>query len=375
MVERVGQGPGLQHVGQSVAEQADAAVGRLRGEAVIHEKSIESLVEDSLEEVTFSVAEQIESVDVEEVEVEDLSAAIEDRIKKISKLRDQFAQARDRLDPAKLRQLLAALRAKGAKDGDDVLGDLGEHFSDPTDQYAALEALLEEVGRGRGERELKRALHKASDTLWERHSAAIIAGLHASPVAQRFAHGDVEQFQALREAYRAQVLEQPTMLQSLKNLRERFGDDQLENQIKFLVAAAGRDLDALVSSVDKEQLEKTVGDLSRLQLISSMRAQAGTIVTRMAKRFGGPANRGGWDVLQGSMELMEDKWVGAQKVEALTGALAVRELEGQIYFVRELNAFFRDLPLKAYDDLESRERVLQASQEALDRLIEREEEQ
>jgi type III secretion system TyeA family effector delivery regulator len=72
---------------------------------------------------------------------------------------------------------------------------------------------------------------------------------------------------------------------------------------------------------------------------------------------------------------MEDKWVGAQKIESMTGTLVPREVEGEIYFLRELNAFFRDIPIKVYADLEGRDRLLQASQEALDHLIQKEEEE
>lgn len=378
MIERVGQFSGLQQVDPGLAESRANATGRLRGEEVQKERSIESLVEDSFEEATeqadFSATAQSESVDVEEVEVEDLSTIIEDRIKKQDKLKDDLESARTGLDAAKIRQLLAALEGKGDADADEVLRELAARFGDPTDQYAALDAVLQELGRRRGQKNLKKAAKQASDTLWEQHQEEIVAGLHAAPVAQRFAHGDVEQFQALREAYRTQVLEQPTMLQSLKNLRQRFGDDHLDRQIKFLIGAAGRDLDALVSSVEKTRLEQTVGDLSRLELIGSMRSQAGRIVTRMTRRFGRIGQRD-WDLLQGTLELMEDKWSGAQKVEAMTDSLSLPALESRIYYVRELNAFLRDLPIKAYDDLEGRDRLLEGSQEALDHLIEKEEEE
>jgi type III secretion protein W len=371
MVDRIGQSSGPQQIDPGLAASRAAAKGRLRGEEVNEERSIDSLVEDSFEEATFSIAEQSESVDVEEVAVEDLSTMLADRIKKQDRLRGDLDGVRSGLDPAKVRRMLAALLERGATAVDQVLR---EQFGDPTDQYAALDAALQELGRQRGQKDLRKALKEASDTLWEQHQEEIVAGLHATPVAQRFAHGDLEQFQALREAYRAQVLEQPTMLQSLKNLRERFGDDHLESQIRFLIAAAGRDLDALVSSVEKTRLEQTLGDLSRLQLISSMRAQADTIVTRMSRRFGVHGQRD-WDLLQGAFELMEDQWVGAPKIETMTGTLALRQVEGEIYFLRELNAFFRNIPIKAYADPEGRDRLLQASQEALDHLIEREEEE
>jgi type III secretion protein W len=378
MVARVGQNPDLQNLQQTAFDSSDGSVGQLRGEAVIKERSIQSLVHDSLEELTFqasemSAAEQDESVDVEDVEVEDLSLTLAEKIKKHGKLGNQLQGERGSLNAAQLSKLLAALRARLPTDPDLILRDAGDHFADVTEQYAALEAVLEELGRRHGDRELRKAAKKASDTLWARHASEIIAGLQARPVAERFAHGDVEQFQALRDAYRAQVQEQPSMLESLQRLRKRFGDDHLERQIAFLIAAGGRDLDALVSSVDKEQLRQVIDNLSRLQVISSMRAQAGTILARMKSRFGVTGGKRDWDLLEDTMVLIQDKWVAGPKIEALSGALSLRDLEGEIYFLRELNAFFRTIPVKTYDDPERRERLLQASQDALDHLVQREE--
>jgi type III secretion protein W len=374
MVDRIDATPRPLQTDPLARAAQPAIVGKLRGQEVVEERDIASLVQDSLEEVGFSVSEQVESVDVQEVVVEDLSARIEDRIKKISRLKERIETARSRLDPAKLRELLKTLKQGGQQQsGDDVRKMVAERFADVTDQYAALDDLLDQLGHGQGSRELRRALEEASDSLWTEHSTDIVAGLNVAAVADRFAHGDVEQFQALRESYRQQVKERPPMPATLRNLRQRFGDDQLGERIKFLVAAAGHDLDAIVSSVDKEQLGDVVADLSRLQLISSMRAQAATIVGRLDKRFHVPTQKSEWDLLQDSVELMADKWVAAGKVETLGDQVAPLDLECRIYFLRELNAFFRNVPTKAYESLDVRERLLDASQEALDKAIEREE--
>lgn len=350
-------------------------VGKLRGQEVIEEKDIASLVKDSQEEVGFAVSEQLDSVDVEEVVVEDLAANIEERIKKQVRLKDKIQSARGRLNPQKLQKLLKSLLEGGKQTPGDIRKALADEFADVTDQFAALQDLREQLGRGSGNDDLKQALKEASDQLFEEHGSDIIAGLNIAPVADRFAQGDVEQFQALRESYREQLKADPTLGESLAKLRERFGDDKLANQIKFLVAAAGHDLDALVSSIDKEQLGTVLGDLTRLELISSMRAQAGQIVDRVDKRFHPSTKQSDWDLLQDSVELMDDKWIAASKVQSLGDRVMPMNIEGQIYLLREMNALFRNVPTKAYDDLEMRERLLDASQEALDNVIEREEDE
>jgi type III secretion system TyeA family effector delivery regulator len=80
-------------------------------------------------------------------------------------------------------------------------------------------------------------------------------------------------------------------------------------------------------------------------------------------------------LLQDSVELMGDKWIAAGKVQALGDRVMPSDIEGQIYFLREMNALFRNVPTKAYDSLDMRERLLDASQEALDSAIEREEDE
>ena len=359
--------------GQLDAMVADDEQGGLRGETVIEQRSIQSLVMDSLEEVTFSMSDQIQSVDVEEVAVEDISVELGDKIKKYERLRDDLDKARGGLSPDKLRKILAALRSSGGSE--NALQQVAEQFEDPTDQFLALEAVMERLSRERGDRELKKAAKKASDTLWERRSKEIIAGLHATPIAERFARGNVEQFQALRESYRDQVMEQKTPLKSLKQLRERFDDDKLEEQLKFLIAAAGQDLGAVVSSTDKSILAHLVGELSRLELLSSMRHDASNIVERMRHRFSAMRNKNDWDLLEESLEFMEDEWLSSAKLSGLATNVSRNNIEAEIYIMRELNAFFRDIPIKAYSGLERRTRLLEVSQEVLDQLIQREEDE
>ncbi len=150
MVDRINSSP--QSLQMSPMEQATqpSIVGQLHGQEVIEEKDIASLVHDSLEEVGFEISEQMKSVDVQEVVVEDLAARIEERIKKLTRLKDQVESTRGQLDPAKLSKLLKALQQGGKPSGEDVRKGVAEQLADVTDQYAALDDLKEQLGHRAG---------------------------------------------------------------------------------------------------------------------------------------------------------------------------------------------------------------------------------
>jgi type III secretion system TyeA family effector delivery regulator len=57
----------------------------------------------------------------------------------------------------------------------------------------------------------------------------------------------------------------------------------------------------------------------------------------------------------------------------LTKRLGLTECEEQIYFLRELSAIIRQLPIKVFASPEDRLRLIDALQQALDEIIEEEE--
>ena len=59
----------------------------------------------------------------------------------------------------------------------------------------------------------------------------------------------------------------------------------------------------------------------------------------------------------------------------LADRLGVKECAAKIYFLRELNAIVRQLPIKAFHAPEDRLRLIDALQQSLDEAIEEEEEQ
>ena len=79
------------------------------------------------------------------------------------------------------------------------------------------------------------------------------------------------------------------------------------------------------------------------------------------------------DVVMEILPLREKRWIDSAKIEKMADRLDL-DIEGKIYFLRELTAIVRKLPLKIYQDPDDRLRLVDALQQALDAVIELEEE-
>jgi type III secretion protein W len=74
------------------------------------------------------------------------------------------------------------------------------------------------------------------------------------------------------------------------------------------------------------------------------------------------------------LDLAERSWVGPEDLTRLVADLGIRELEPEIYLLRELADLVRQVPLKVFKDMDQRDRLIGAVQQALDDAIRREEE-
>jgi type III secretion protein W len=73
------------------------------------------------------------------------------------------------------------------------------------------------------------------------------------------------------------------------------------------------------------------------------------------------------------LELADQSWINSSQITAALKDLELRPVEAEIYLLRELADLVRAFPLKMFADLDRRERLIDAVQEALDDAIEREE--
>ena len=80
------------------------------------------------------------------------------------------------------------------------------------------------------------------------------------------------------------------------------------------------------------------------------------------------------DVVMEILPLKDQRWVDPNKILKMTNRLGLDDVEAKIYFLRELLAIVRKLPLAIYNDPQDRLRLIDALQSSLDKAIEEEEE-
>ena len=75
------------------------------------------------------------------------------------------------------------------------------------------------------------------------------------------------------------------------------------------------------------------------------------------------------------LPLKDQKWIDGTRISAITDRLQITDIEAKIYFLRELHGIARRLPLKVFEDNESRIRFVAAIQDALDIAVNEEDEE
>lgn len=69
------------------------------------------------------------------------------------------------------------------------------------------------------------------------------------------------------------------------------------------------------------------------------------------------------------LPLKDQKWIDPSRISGIVDRLRIDDIEGKIYFLRELHGIARRLPIKIFDDNESRLRFISAIQDALDQAV------
>ena len=205
------------------------------------------------------------------------------------------------------------------------------------------------------------------------HGPAIRAGLNISVAAQTFADPRLGDIGALRDFYRATVVDFDSLADACGAIVARYGEADFGKALAFLLKAAGDDLGAKGPSTSAAELKTIVDELYRLEVLSGMREQSHALVEALRARAAIREGYSGHSLLQNLLKLQQESWLGAHQVLAIGQDMNIRELDAEIYFLRGLSELAREIPLKAYPDPANREKLRDAVQDALDDAIAREE--
>ncbi|MTW22476.1 type III secretion system gatekeeper subunit SctW [Allochromatium palmeri] len=341
--------------------------GQYRGERVVLGDE-RSLLQDAAEEMTFQHGESEEKTLARRT----ISDAAKQK-KGLAMLR--VKQVMDKLPDLRknnLERVMQILMRLRHAESFDLRHQVREQFREPSHQYAALLAFAERLREEGAPASQIAMAERALRELEAEQGPAIRAALNIADVADAFSRTQLGDLQTLRATYRDAVLDASGLSETFNTLKDRHGDSELLQAIKYLLKALAADLGADGPSIDPAKLSVLLNDLYRLELLTGLLEDCATLVERY--RTPGCAFKPS-DLLGELLALQVQTWLRPESITPLPGKLGVREIAQEIGFLREFRELARSIPLKAYADCEQRPRLLDAIQQAMDSAIEREDEE
>lgn len=274
---------------------------------------------------------------------------------------------------ARMLRMLRQAKASGHLPGAlDLLKELGRGSTDPSHQYAMLDMLEQSLGGDEGD--LRSLIHQARQQLENAKGPEIRAGINlAEEINSRAATPG--EMQNLREMYRSEVVGFTTPQDCFRSLLAARGPGGLADAIAFLISGCGKDLNSAMPSLEGEALSRILTDLQCVQVLNTVMDKLSLLSGRMASQFNIHCLLNGEQMTGRVIDFTEQAFVSAGAIEAFIGECGVRKLLAQMDFARELTRLFRQLSPRLFRKEGDRQQLLDSTQEHLDALVMREEEE
>ena len=357
---------------EAAATQAPRETGTLMGTAVVVEADPMAELMDSMEELSFQFEEK-EMKHVGDRKLGEMQGPRSAFLRTVETWMATLPDLPGREFLAKvLRDLRGAAQAGGAPDARDLLRELARGSTDPSHQFAMLDIL--EHALDAGEDDLRALIKQARTSLVQEKGAEIRAGINlAQEVNARATTPD--EMQGLRDLYRGEVVGFTTPQACFRSLLAARGPGGLQDAINFLVAGCGADIQGASPSKSPEELRRILTDLGCVQALQTALERLTKLSARMPAQFGETCLLNGEQLAGRVVDLTEQSFVGATAIAALLADCGLRRLIAQMDFTRELTWLFRQLSPRLFAKEEDRRRLVDAAQEHLDGLVERENEE
>ena len=254
-------------------------------------------------------------------------------------------------------------------DAQELLKELGRGSTDPSHQFAMLDIL--EQAFGAGEEELRALVREAKARLAEAKGPEIRAGINLAEEVNARATSP-EQMQELRDLYRSEVVGFTKPQDCFRSLLATRGPGGLADAIAFLIAGCGKDLASASPSLESAALGRILTDLNCVQVLQTVLENFTQLAERMGRQFGEKCLLNGEQMTGRVVDFTEQSFIAANAIAAFVGECGMAKLLAQMDFTRELTRLFRLLSPRLFAKEGDRQRLVDAAQEHLDLLIERE---
>ena len=270
-----------------------------------------------------------------------------------------------------LRNLRQAMMQGQMFNSDGLKRMLGEGSSDPSVQFAMLEAM--EEGLSANEAELKNLIAQTKQTLNAEKGAEIRAGLNIAEQINAQAKAP-EEMQGLRDLYRQEVLGFKNPQDCFRSLLASRGAGKLGESLDFLTKSCGLDLHSPSPSQGPEELRRVLGDLQCVNVLKAILDKMGVLAGKMQSQFGETCLLNGEKLTGRILDFTEMPFVNSSNIASLISSCGLEKLLAQLYFCTELIGAFRQLSPRLFAEESDRFKLEDAAQEHLDGLVSLQEE-
>ena len=346
--------------------ESSSIKGSFMGNTVVQQPTPESLLADAAEELTFSV-DTTDDFELEERKERDrIKKSEEDRVRLYQELMHEAGKS-DRLN-----QLRDSLRNRA--DARRALDKVHEYFPDPSDAWAALQQIRDDLRREGADEALLREVEEAVAVLEEQEGPAIRAGIQGALASAGFE--ELGNSDDMRDFYRRTVCEFSSVNDVFTHVMEKYGGD-FDRAMDFLFSALSADMAADTPSMGLRHLESVHASLGKVRLTQSAYRLCETMMNRWEKVHEVHQQPGGltaMTLLGDIVGLRDKRFIGASQIDAVLAKAGAPDIEKEVLFLQELLSTVRKFPTALFDDEQGRMRVLDAVQEAVDKAVEREDE-
>ena len=342
------------------------AEGSFLGNAVHVAPSPAELLADAAEELSFS-ADTTDDFELEERKVKDKSdQAMAERVRLYQELMRQAGKSEQ------MNSLRDSLRTR--EDSRRALDKAREYFPDPSDAWAALLDIREQMRKEGADPEVFRNIDSAVSELERQEGPAIRAGVQGALAAEDF--GDLGPVDGMRDLYRETVCSFTSVNEVFEHVQQKYGDD-FERSMDFLFAALSADLASDQPSMGISHLESVNTSLGKVRLTQSAYKLCTDMLGRWENIHGVRPGDDGltpMELLKNIISFKDIRFLGGMHIDTLLQKAHAPDIEHEVLFLQELMNTSRNFPSALFDGDQGRMKVLDAVQEAVDKAIEREDE-
>jgi type III secretion protein W len=298
---------------------------------------------------------------------------------------------------AALTRFMALVRRMQRENRFDELGEEMEKlFPDPSVRFGVARAMSSDLsGEGGGGQDdgLRESLEHVAQNLEKEHGPAIQAGNNISTVLNEFVTNRPDEAGDVREGYRRAVFDYKTPADAYRfiatNLAKFTGGEEgsgtispgdgpdfeqrLGVALNFLTSALAADLAASKPSGEPAHLREVVDGLQQVRFLGNAHESCRGLLTKFHHSTRESVPVAPFRLMTAMLEAAKGERVSEGDFTRLALDFNVPPLEPSINFMTQFRDIVRNLPPRAYDKPEARERVLDAMQKAIDQFIDEEE--